>query len=48
MDGGNEATGGLEMGAPSLETAKKGPPKMIREGKAQQANCLGAVVAHTV
>ena len=43
-----EATGGLEHGTPCLEQAKKCHTHLVRCGKQQQANCLEAVVGHTV
>lgn len=43
-----EATGGLEHGIPSLEQAEKWHAHLVRCGKQQQANCLEAVVGHTV
>ena len=43
-----EATGGIEEGTPCLATAKRCHTRMIRQGKMQQANCLEAVVAHTI
>ena len=43
-----EATGGLESGIPCLETAKKCHRHLVRCGMQKQANCLEAVVGHTV
>ena len=43
-----ESTGGVEKGTPSIEPAKKCHKWIIRKGMQQQANCLEAVVTHTV
>ena len=42
------ATGDIEKGTPCLEAAKKCHRWMVRHGRQQQANCLEAVVTHTV
>ena len=43
-----EATGGLEQGIPCFEQARKCHAHLVRCGKHQQANCLEAVIGHTV
>ena len=43
-----EATGGLENGAPSLETKKKRRKSLKTRDRHQQVNCLGAFVTHSI
>ena len=43
-----EATDVLEEGAPCLGQAKKAHNRLTRGGRQPQANCLEAVVSHTV
>ena len=43
-----EATGGLELGTPSLEQVKKCQQRFIKKGRGGQAKCSESIAIHSV
>lgn len=43
-----EATGGLELGSPSLEQVKKCQQWLIKKGRGDQAKCAEPIAIHSV